>query len=249
MSETLEKTERDEGPLRVLLVDDHDLFRTGLRNLLEEQGVEIIGEAGDGAQAVTQVRELAPDVVVMDLNMPGMSGVEATRQVSSIAPLTRVVVLTISDQDTDVLDAILAGACGYLMKDASIDELMAGIRAAVDRRVADLVSHRRQGATARSRNQLPAGHRGDDSHGAVGTGDRGAEADRERQGQRDDRRRAAHQPEDRQEPHLEHPDEAPDREPDPGGRLRGPLRHRLSAELGGVAKLGAPLAERLQKRP
>jgi DNA-binding NarL/FixJ family response regulator len=130
-SEPLETTERiEEGPLRVLLVDDHDLFRTGLRNLLEEQGVDIIGEAGDGAIAVTQVRELAPDVVVMDLNMPGMTGVEATRQITSIAPLTRVLVLTISDHDTDVLDAILAGACGYLMKDASIDELMAGIRAA-----------------------------------------------------------------------------------------------------------------------
>ncbi len=130
-SEPLETTERiDESPLRVLLVDDHDLFRTGLRNLLEEQGVEIIGEAGDGALAVTQVRELAPDVVVMDLNMPGMTGVEATRQITAIAPLTRVLVLTISDHDTDVLDAILAGACGYLMKDASIDELMDGIRAA-----------------------------------------------------------------------------------------------------------------------
>jgi len=130
-SEPLETTERvDEAPLRVLLVDDHDLFRTGLRNLLEDQGVEIIGEAGDGAQAITQVRELAPDVVVMDLNMPGVTGVEATRQITSIAPLTRVLVLTISDQDTDVLDAILAGACGYLMKDASIDELMDGIRAA-----------------------------------------------------------------------------------------------------------------------
>jgi len=130
-SEPLETAERvDESPLRVLLVDDHDLFRTGLRNLLEEQGVEIIGEAGDGALAVTQVRELAPDVVVMDLNMPGMTGVEATRQITSIAPLTRVLVLTISDHDTDVLDAILAGACGYLMKDASIDELMDGIRAA-----------------------------------------------------------------------------------------------------------------------
>jgi DNA-binding NarL/FixJ family response regulator len=130
-SESLDTTERiDESPLRVVLVDDHDLFRTGLRNLLEDQGVEIIGEAGDGALAVTQVRELAPDVVVMDLNMPGMTGVEATRQITSIAPLTRVLVLTISDHDTDVLDAILAGACGYLMKDASIDELMDGIRAA-----------------------------------------------------------------------------------------------------------------------
>ncbi len=131
MSETLKETaERIQAPLRVLVVDDHDLFRTGLRNLLEEQGVEVVGEASDGSQALRMTRDLAPDVVVMDLNMPGMSGVEATRHVTSAAPLTRVVVLTISDQDSDVLDAILAGACGYLMKDASIDELMAGIRAA-----------------------------------------------------------------------------------------------------------------------
>jgi DNA-binding NarL/FixJ family response regulator len=115
---------------RVLLVDDHDLFRTGLRNLLEEQGVQIVGEAGTGADAIRYVRELAPDVVVMDLNMPGISGVEATRQITSIAPLTRIVVLTISDQDSDVMDAILAGACGYLLKDASIQELMRGINSA-----------------------------------------------------------------------------------------------------------------------
>jgi DNA-binding NarL/FixJ family response regulator len=131
MTETAGQTdERAQAAVRVLLVDDHDLFRTGLRNLLEEQGLDIVGEAADGAQAVRMTRELAPDVVVMDLNMPGMTGVEATRQVTTAAPLTRVVVLTISDQDADVLDAILAGACGYLMKDASIDELMAGIRAA-----------------------------------------------------------------------------------------------------------------------
>ena len=121
---------RTADNLRVLLVDDHDLFRTGLRNLLEEQAVQVIGEAADGAQAIRMVRELAPDVVVMDLNMPGMTGVEATRQVTSQAPLTRVVVLTISDQDEDVMNAILAGACGYLMKDSSIQDLMQGIRAA-----------------------------------------------------------------------------------------------------------------------
>jgi DNA-binding NarL/FixJ family response regulator len=121
---------RSAETLRVLLVDDHDLFRTGLRNLLEEQTVQVVGEAADGAQAVRMVRELAPDVVVMDLNMPGMTGVEATRQVTSLAPLTRVVVLTISDQDEDVMNAILAGACGYLMKDSSIQDLMQGIRAA-----------------------------------------------------------------------------------------------------------------------
>jgi len=115
---------------RVVLVDDHDLFRTGLRNLLEEQHVQVVGECDNGTDALRAVRELAPDVVVMDLNMPGISGVEATRQISMIAPLTRVLVLTISDQDSDVMDAILAGACGYLLKDASITELIHGIQAA-----------------------------------------------------------------------------------------------------------------------
>jgi NarL family two-component system response regulator LiaR len=116
--------------LRVLLVDDHDLFRNGLRNLLEDQGLQVVGEAPGGMEAVRGVRELAPDVVVMDLNMPGMGGVEATRQITTIAPLTRVVVLTISDQDSDVMDAILAGACGYLLKDSSVQELMRGITSA-----------------------------------------------------------------------------------------------------------------------
>jgi DNA-binding NarL/FixJ family response regulator len=121
---------RQTESLRVLIVDDHDLFRTGLRNLLEEQGVHIIGEAASGAEAVKIVRDLAPDVVVMDLNMPGMGGVDATRHITAIAPLTRVVMLTISEEDSDVMDAILAGACGYLLKDSSIQDLMAGIRAA-----------------------------------------------------------------------------------------------------------------------
>src|SRR2546430_15830177 len=116
--------------VRVLLVDDHDLFRTGLRNLLEERGVHVAGEAAAGAEAVRLVRELAPDVVVMDLNMPGMSGIEAIRQIASIAPLTRVLVLTISDQDDDVLHAILAGACGYLLKDSSVGEPIRGVSAA-----------------------------------------------------------------------------------------------------------------------
>jgi len=130
MTQTVETSRTRQDALRVLIVDDHDLFRTGLRNLLEEQGIHVVGEAGAGAEAVRGVRELAPDVVVMDLNMPGMTGVEATRQITGIAPLTRVLVLTISDQDSDVLDAILAGACGYLLKDSSIQDLMAGIRAA-----------------------------------------------------------------------------------------------------------------------
>src|SRR4051812_30687634 len=125
-----DETESSEarGPT-VLLVDDHDLFRTGLRTLLEEQGVAIIAEASDGAAAVSRVREHAPDVVLMDINMPVMNGVEATREITRFAPLSRVVVLTISDDDGDVIDAVLAGASGYLLKDASIQELMRGIEA------------------------------------------------------------------------------------------------------------------------
>ena len=131
MSEVLQPADgRQIESLRVLIVDDHDLFRTGLRNLLEEEGVVIVGEAGTGAEAVRIVRELAPDVVVMDLNMPGMGGVDATRHITEAAPLTRVVMLTISDEDSDVMDAILAGACGYLLKDASIQDLVTGIGAA-----------------------------------------------------------------------------------------------------------------------
>ena len=129
MSEIAE-TSSEEMTVRVLLVDDHDLFRTGLRNLLEERGVDVAGEASAGAEAVRLVRELAPDVVVMDLHMPGISGIEAIRQIAAIAPLTRVLVLTISDQEEDVLHAILAGACGYLLKDASVEELIRGIEAA-----------------------------------------------------------------------------------------------------------------------
>jgi DNA-binding NarL/FixJ family response regulator len=116
--------------IRVVVVDDHDLFRTGLRNLLEEQGVNVVGEAANGQSAIRLVSELAPEVVIMDLNMPGLTGVETTRHLAGIAPLTRVVVLTISADDDDVMNALMAGACGYLLKDSSIQDLITGIRAA-----------------------------------------------------------------------------------------------------------------------
>jgi DNA-binding NarL/FixJ family response regulator len=202
-------------PLRVMLVDDHDLFRTGLRNLLEEQGLDIVAEASEGAMALRLVREHAPDVVVMDLNMPGMNGIEATREIARLAPLTRVVVLTISDQDGDVMDAILAGACGYLLKDSSIQDLMQGIRAAsvgealISPHIASKVLQ-----LAETR--------------AIGARDGGPPPDRERQGQRRDRAGASHQSQDGEEPHLQHPDEAPDREPDPGRGLRGQARAGLA---------------------
>jgi DNA-binding NarL/FixJ family response regulator len=131
MSDALVAESHAPEELRVVLVDDHDLFRTGLRNLLDEQGgLHVIGEGATGTEAVRLVRELAPDVVVMDLNMPAMSGVEATRHITALSPLTRVIVLTISDEDSDVMDAIVAGACGYLLKDSSIVDVVTGIRSA-----------------------------------------------------------------------------------------------------------------------
>ncbi len=126
--DTLAVKELDEP--RVMLVDDHDLFRAGLRTLLEERGVNVAGEAADGDAAIQLSAELAPDVVVLDLNMPGLSGVETARRIAAQAPSTRVLVLTISADDADVITAVMAGACGYLLKDASVDELIAGVRAA-----------------------------------------------------------------------------------------------------------------------
>jgi DNA-binding NarL/FixJ family response regulator len=126
------RTEKQLDELRVLLVDDHDLFRTGLRTLLEEQGLQVVGEAENGQVALRLVGEVAPDVVIMDLKMPGLTGVEATRKITGVAPLTRVVVLTISAEDDDVMNAVMAGACGYLLKDSSIEQLIAGITAAAN---------------------------------------------------------------------------------------------------------------------
>jgi DNA-binding NarL/FixJ family response regulator len=134
MNSVREQREHVKGldELRVLLVDDHDLFRTGLRTLLEEQGLNIVGDAENGEVALRLVEELAPDVVVMDLKMPGLTGVETTRKIADMAPLTRVVVLTISVDDDDVTAAVMAGACGYLIKDSKMPELIAGIRAAAE---------------------------------------------------------------------------------------------------------------------
>jgi NarL family two-component system response regulator LiaR len=115
--------------VRVLVVDDHDLFRSGLRALLEEEGFRVIDVEG-GAQAVRRVSAAPPDVVLMDLNMPEMSGVEATRELKRIAPGVPVIMLTVSSDDDHVLDAVRAGAAGYLLKDAALDDIATAIRAA-----------------------------------------------------------------------------------------------------------------------
>jgi two-component system nitrate/nitrite response regulator NarL len=120
----------DQEAIDVVLVDDHDLFRGGLRDILEDQGVNVVGEADTGERGAELVAELAPDVAVMDLNMPGIGGVEATRLVASKTPATHVLVLTISSDDDSIMQAMMAGASGYMLKDASVEELVAAIRAA-----------------------------------------------------------------------------------------------------------------------
>ncbi|MDP8908890.1 MAG: response regulator transcription factor, partial [Chloroflexota bacterium] len=115
-------------PLRVMVVDDHDLFRSGLRRLLDEHDdLEVIADARRGDEAVRRAAELRPDVVVMDINMPGMSGVEATRRVLEVSPDTAVLMLTVTSDENAVLDAVLAGASGYLLKDATLPEIVRGV--------------------------------------------------------------------------------------------------------------------------
>jgi DNA-binding NarL/FixJ family response regulator len=116
--------------LRLLLVDDQQLIREGLRTLLEmEEGMTVAGEASDGAAAVQSYKELSPDVVLMDIRMPRMDGVEATRRIRASFPDARILVLTTFDEDALVFEAVRAGARGYLLKDASGAELAAAIRA------------------------------------------------------------------------------------------------------------------------
>jgi DNA-binding NarL/FixJ family response regulator len=115
--------------MRLLLVDDHDLFRTGLRTLLRGEGFEVT-DAASGEAAVEACRRVRPDVVVMDMNMPGMSGIEATAKITVEHPRIAVLMLTVQADDDRVLDAIRAGASGYLLKDARLPEIVAGVRAA-----------------------------------------------------------------------------------------------------------------------
>ena len=116
-------------PVRVLLADDHTLFRQGLRQMLERwPEIEVVGEASNGAEAVDLATRLRPDVVLMDLNMPEMDGVEATRAISAQQPSVQVVVLTMYPQDEHAFEAVKAGARGYLVKTIDVQDLVRGLR-------------------------------------------------------------------------------------------------------------------------
>ncbi|MBO3743671.1 response regulator [Actinoplanes flavus] len=113
---------------RVLIVDDQELIRTGFRLILTARGIEVVGEAADGAAAVDAERRLQPDVVLMDIRMPGVDGIEATRRILARNPRCRILMLTTFDLDRYVYTALAAGASGFLLKDVTADHLAAAVR-------------------------------------------------------------------------------------------------------------------------
>ncbi len=118
------------NPIKLLLVDDHDVVRTGLKSFLESQtGFEVVGEAGNGIEAIQAADELCPDVVVMDITMPEMDGLEATRRLSEHCPKSRVLALTVHADKQYFFEMLAAGASGYVTKQAAADELVAALEA------------------------------------------------------------------------------------------------------------------------
>lgn len=120
--------------IRALIVDDHPVTREGLRTALElsEDAVVVVGEAASGEEAIEQARELTPDVVFMDVRMPGMDGIEATRRIREAAPETKVILITIDESRGAIAEAIQAGVSGYLLKDASADALVDAAKNAIE---------------------------------------------------------------------------------------------------------------------
>ena len=120
---------RGAEPIRVVIVDDNELFLGGMGMLLNlEDDIDVVGEAGDGGAAAVLVAATAPDVVLMDVRMPNRSGIEACRTIKDVAPDSRIIMLTASDEEADLLDAVKNGASGYLLKDSSIDEVANAVR-------------------------------------------------------------------------------------------------------------------------
>jgi len=118
---------------RVLLTDDHALFREGLAGIVSSQDdMEVVGEANDGLEAVIMAQEIKPDLILMDVQMPGMDGLEATRQIKQILPETIIVVLTVRDDDDKLFEALKNGAQGYLLKDIRSHEMLSKLRAALN---------------------------------------------------------------------------------------------------------------------
>jgi DNA-binding NarL/FixJ family response regulator len=149
-------------PLRVVLADDHQLFREGLRGILQADGMIVVGEACDGHEAVRLARELQPDVLILDLRMGSRGGLDALRSVSASDPDIRTVVVSVSAERGDVLEALAAGARGYLLKDTALDQLAIGVRQAAE---GQIVLSSALGGTLRG--HVRAGARGEDDRQAL----------------------------------------------------------------------------------
>jgi DNA-binding NarL/FixJ family response regulator len=120
-------------PIRVAVVDDQELFRRGLTMLLQvEDDIEVVGEAGDGVAATELAASAVPDVILMDVRMPKRSGIEACVAIKDVAPTAQIIMLTVSDEEADLYDAVKNGASGYLLKDSSIDEVAQAVRVVAD---------------------------------------------------------------------------------------------------------------------
>lgn len=123
----------EREPIRVLVVDDQQLFRRGLTMLLAvEPGLEVVGEAGDGVEGTTLAETAAPDVVLLDVRMPKKSGIEACLAIKQSVPSAKIIMLTVSDEEADLYEAVKSGASGYLLKDSSIEEVAQAIRVVAD---------------------------------------------------------------------------------------------------------------------
>jgi DNA-binding NarL/FixJ family response regulator len=120
-------------PIRVLVVDDQELFRRGITMLLTaEPGIEVVGEAGDGLEGAALAESTAPDVVLLDVRMPRRSGIEACIDIKQAVPSAKILMLTVSDEEADLYEAVKSGASGYLLKDSSIDEVAQAVRVVAD---------------------------------------------------------------------------------------------------------------------
>ena len=125
----MSKASETQEVLRVMIVDDHALFRRGIQMVLDQEpDLEVVGEASDATEAITKATELMPDVLLMDVRMPGRSGIEAAGEIKDLLPHAKILMLTISDEESDLYDAIKAGASGYLLKEIPIEEVADAIR-------------------------------------------------------------------------------------------------------------------------